>query len=172
VREKERGSLEGLIATPVRKSEIILGKTLPYLGVALLDCLIVTGIGVFMFGVPFNGSVLIFTVLALIFSVAGLSIGLLASVVAGNQLFANQIVVLSTLLPSMLLSGFMFAIKSMPGWVQTITYAVPARYFVSICRGIMLKDQPFEDLVKPTLFLLVYGIVLMSLAVRRFKKKL
>lgn len=172
VRERERGSLEGLIATPVRKSEIILGKTLPYLGIALLDCLIVTGIGVFMFGVPFNGSVTVFTILSLIFSVAGLSIGLLASVVASNQLFANQIVILSTLLPSMLLSGFMFAIKSMPGWVQTATYAVPARYFVAICRGIMLKDQPMSDLTKPTLFLLVYAVVLMSLAVRRFRKKL
>lgn len=172
VRERENGSLEGLIATPVKKREIVVGKMLPYLAISMIDCLLVTGIGVIFFGVPFAGDFIFFTLAALIFSVAGLAIGLFASVVATNQLFANQIVVLTTLLPSMLLSGFMFPIKSMPHWVQAVTHAVPARYFVTICRGVMLKDQPIEILAEPALFLFVFSFILMNLSVARFKKKL
>jgi len=172
VREREFGSLEGLIATPARKHEIIIGKMLPYLVLSLMDCLIVAMMGVVVFEVPFAGSLWLFAGTALVFAVAGLSIGLLASVVASNQVLANQIVMLTTLLPSMLLSGFMFPIKSMPEWVQTVTYAVPARYFVTICRGIMLKAQPAESLLRPTIFLVVFGAVLLSLAVVRFRKKL
>ena len=172
VREREFGSLEGLIATPARKHEIIIGKMLPYLVLSLIDCLIVAMMGVVVFDVPFAGSLLLFAGTALVFAVAGLSIGLLASVVASNQVLANQIVMLTTLLPSMLLSGFMFPIKSMPVGVQAVSYAVPARYFITICRGIMLKAQPAVDLVRPTIFLVIFGVVLLSLAVVRFKKKL
>jgi ABC-2 type transport system permease protein len=172
VREREFGSLEGLIATPARKHEIIIGKMLPYLLLSLLDCLIAAMMGVVVFEVPFSGSLLLFAGTALVFALAGLSIGLLASVVASNQVLANQIVMLTTMLPSMLISGFMFPIKSMPPVVQVVTYAVPARYFVTICRGIMLKAQPAESLIKPTIFLVIFGTVLLSLAVVRFKKKL
>jgi ABC-2 type transport system permease protein len=172
VREREFGSLEGLITTPARKYEIIVGKMLPYMVLTLLDCMIVAIMGVVVFHVPFAGSLLLFAGTALVFAVAGLSIGLLASVVSSNQLLANQIVILSTMLPSVLLSGFMFPIKSMPEWVQVFTYAVPARYFITICRGVMLKAQPAESLLRPTIFLVVFGAVLLSLAVARFSKKL
>lgn len=172
VREREMGSLEGLIATPVRRHEILIGKMIPYLVISLLDCVLIAVTGVAVFGVPFAGSVLLFAITALIFAAAGLSIGLLASVVAGNQLLANQIVVLTTMLPSMLLSGFMFPIKSMPAWVQAITYAVPARYFIVITRGIMLKAQPVTDLIRPTMFLIVFAVAVMALADARFRKKL
>jgi len=172
VREREMGSLEGLIATPVRRYEILFGKMLPYLAIAMFDSILVAGIGVFVFDVPFAGSVTLFLGTTLVFAVAGLSVGLLASVVASNQVFANQIVILTTMLPSMLLSGFMFPIKSMPPWVQIITYAVPNRYFITICRGIMLKAQPPLDMVRPTLFLALFGGVLLTLAVTRFRKKI
>jgi len=172
VRERELGSLEGLIATPARKHEIIIGKMLPYLALTLIDCLVVAMMGVVVFNVPFAGSLLLFSGTALVFAVAGLSIGLFASVVASNQVLANQIVILTTMLPSLMLSGFMFPIKSMPGWLQVLTYALPARYFVTICRGIMLKAQPADNLVRPTVFLIIFGAVLLSLAVVRFEKKL
>jgi ABC-2 type transport system permease protein len=172
VREREFGSLEGLIATPVRKHEIVIGKMLPYLVLTLIDCMIVAIMGVVVFDVPFAGSLRLFAGTALVFAVAGLSIGLFASVVSSSQLLANQIVILTTMLPSILLSGFMFPIKSMPEWVQVFTYAVPARYFITICRGVMLKAQPAESLVRPTVFLVVFGTVLLSLAVARFRKKL
>ena len=172
VRERELGSLEGLIATPARKHEIIIGKMLPYLALTLIDCLVVAMMGVVVFNVPFAGSLLLFAGTALVFAVAGLSIGLFASVVASNQVLANQFVILTTMLPSLMLSGFMFPIKSMPGWLQVLTYALPARYFVTICRGIMLKAQPADNLVRPTVFLVIFGAVLLSLAVVRFEKKL
>jgi ABC-2 type transport system permease protein len=172
VRERELGSLEGLIATPVRKHEILIGKMLPYLVIALTDCAVIAGMGVVVFDVPFAGSVALFIGTSLVFAAAGLAIGLLASVVAKTQLFANQIVVLSTMLPSMLLSGFMFPIESMPKWVQAITYVVPARYFINITRGIMLKNQPAADLLVPTLFLLMLGTLLFAFSVNRFQKKL
>jgi len=172
VRERELGSLEGLIATPARKYEIIIGKMLPYLLLTLIDCLMVAMMGVVVFDVPFAGSLPLFAGTALVFAVAGLSIGLLASVVASNQVLANQIVILSTVLPSILLSGFMFPVKSMPAREQAVRYAVPARYSVTMCRGIMLKAQPAVNLVRPTVFLIVFGTVLLSLAVVRFKKKL
>lgn len=172
VRERELGSLEGLIATPARKHEIIIGKMIPYLAITLIDCMMVAMMGVVVFKVPFAGSFPLFAGTALVFAVAGLSIGLLASVVAANQVVANQIVILSTMLPSIMLSGFMFPVKSMPEWVQVFTYAVPARYFVTICRGIMLKAQPAVNLARPTILLIVFGVVLLSLAVVRFKKKL
>jgi ABC-2 type transport system permease protein len=172
VRERELGSLEGLIATPARRHEIIIGKMIPYLVITLIDCMMAAMMGVVVFGVPFAGSLSLFAGTALVFAVAGLSIGLFASVISSNQVLANQIVILSTLLPSIMLSGFMFPVKSMPGWVQAVTYAVPARYFVTICRGIMLKDQSGVDLARPTLFLVIFGTLLLSLAVARFKKKL
>lgn len=172
VRERELGSLEGLIATPVRKHEILLGKMLPYLLIALADSVLATLVGVLVFDVPFVGRAALLICSALVFTVAGLSIGLLASVVAGSQLLANQIVFLTTLLPSMLLSGFLFPVKSMPGWVQAITYAVPARYFVAICRGILLKGQSLEDVARPALFLAAFATILLGLAITRFRKKL
>jgi ABC-2 type transport system permease protein len=172
VREREFGSLEGLIATPARKHEILIGKMLPYLALTLIDCGLVALMGVLAFDVPFAGSLRLFAGTALVFAVAGLSIGLLASVVSSNQLLANQIVILTTMLPSILLSGFMFPVKSMPGWVQAFTYAVPARYFITICRGILLKAQPAENLLRPTIFLIVFGTVLLAVAVARFRKKL
>lgn len=172
VRERESGSLEGLFATPVRRNEILIGKTIPYLAIAMIDTALVAGLGVFVFDVPFDGSVPTFFVTALAFTTTGLGIGMMASVVANNQMLANQIVILVTMLPSLLLSGFMFPISSMPKWVQVITYAVPARYFVEIARGVMLKAQPFSELLTPTLLLAVVGTFFFARAGMAFKKKL
>ncbi len=149
VRERELGSLEGLIATPARKYEIIVGKMLPYLVLTLIDCMMVAMMGVVVFDVPFAGSLPLFAGTALVFAVAGLSIGLLASVVRATRFWRTRSSFSAPCLPSILLSGFMFPIKSMPEWVQVFTYAVPARYFVTICRGIMLKAQPAVNLVTP-----------------------
>ncbi|MDP8223248.1 MAG: ABC transporter permease [Candidatus Lernaella stagnicola] len=172
VRERENGSLEGLFATPVRRQEILIGKTIPYLVIAMADTALVAGIGVFVFGVPFAGSILAFSLTALIFTFTGLGIGMVASVMSDNQMLANQIVILVTMLPSFLLSGFMFPIKSMPGWVQVITYAVPARYFIQISRAIMLKGTSLWGLLAPTGLLLIVAVVVSACAMQAFKKKL
>ncbi len=171
VREREQGSLEGLCATPVRKYELLTGKLIPYFMIAMIDCLLVAGAGVFIFHVPFLGSLLLFLLVTGVFSFAGLSVGLLASIVSTSQLLALQIVILTTLLPSFLLSGFMFPVSSMPGWVQAITYAVPARYFIRMCRGIMLQGQNLRHVATPLAFLCGFCAVLFMLSVLRFSKK-
>jgi len=172
VRERENGSLEGLFATPVRKREILIGKMLPYLAIAMIDTALVAFVGVVIFGVAFNGSVALFFAVALVFTFVGLGIGLMASVLSPNQLLANQLVILITMLPSFLLSGFMFPIKSMPGWVQAVTYAVPARFFIQVSRGIMLKAQTWNDVRGATLVLLAIAVVVSLRAFTAFKKKL
>ncbi|NLH48433.1 MAG: ABC transporter permease [Myxococcales bacterium] len=172
VRERENGSLEGLIATPVRKHEILVGKIIPYFVIALLDTALIALVGVFVFAVPFNGSVPLFLAIAAVFTFAGLSIGLMASVASSNMMLANQIVLLTTMLPSLLISGFMFPISSMPDWVQAITYLVPARYFIAIARGIMLRAAPLEDLLGPTALLLGVGLLFFARASATFRKKL
>ena len=172
VREREQGSLESLFATPVRRHEVVIGKMLPYLAIVMIDCLVAAGVGVAVFNVPFNGSLTLFVLTSLVFTFAGLSIGMMASVVSSNQLLANQIVILTTMLPSLLISGFMFPLESTPRWIQMLSYVVPARYFVEICRGIMLKAQPWTELAGPTLLLLLVGLFFFSQAMLRFKKKL
>jgi ABC-2 type transport system permease protein len=172
VRERELGSLESLFATPVRRGEILIGKMLPFLAIAMMDCVLVAVIGIVAFNVPFRGSPIAFGVTALVFSFTGLAIGIFASVISSTQVLANQIVVLSTMLPSMMLSGFMVPIESMPWWVQNITRIFPARYFVQICRGVLLKAQPWPALVAPTAYLLAVGAVFFTIAVTRFRKKL
>jgi ABC-2 type transport system permease protein len=114
----------------------------------------------------------LFLAIAAVFTFAGLSIGLMASVMAGNMMLANQVVLLTTMLPSMLISGFMFPIASMPDWVKAISYLVPARYFIAIARGIMLKASPVEDLLGPTALLLGVGLLFFARASATFKKKL
>jgi ABC-2 type transport system permease protein len=172
VRERESGSLESLIATPVRRHEIIIGKMIPYLVISMFDCFLIAGAGHYVAGVPFNGSIVLYTLASFAFSLACLAIGLMASVVATNQLFANQVVMMTTQLPSMILSGFMFPIKAMPDWVQLATYAVPSRYFITITRGLMLKNQPAAAIAGPALLLLGFGAALIVLAVASFRKKI
>lgn len=172
VRERENGSLEGLFATPVRKHEILIGKMIPYLAIAMIDTALVAFIGVVIFGVAFNGSVALFFAVALVFTFVGLGIGMMASVLSPNQLLANQLVILLTMLPSFLLSGFMFPIKSMPEWIQAITYAVPARFFIQVSRGIMLKAQTWQDIRGATWVLVAIAVVVSLRAFTAFKKKL
>lgn len=172
VREKERGSLEQLIATPVRKHEIVLGKLLPYFVVGMFDSVLVAVVGAAVFAVPFEGSVWLFMVGTAIFALAGLGIGIFISIVAQNQVMAMQMALLSSMLPSFLLSGFMFAIKNMPDWVQAITYIVPARYFLVIIRGIFLKDSDIFVLWPQFTFLTVLAFVLLVGSIRKFKKKI
>ncbi len=172
VRERENGNLESFLSTPVRKYEILIGKITPYLIIALIDCFLILLTGVLIFDVPFRGNFLLFTLSTFLFCVVGLSFGIFVSSISNTQLLAFQIIVLSTMLPSILLSGFLFPIKSMPGWVQVITYLFPARYFISICRGIMLKGQSFDYLITPILLLSLFGFIFTILALVSFKKKI
>ena len=171
-REWELGTMEQLISTPVRGRELILGKLIPYLAIGEVDVLLAVLLGQFLFRVPLRGSVLLLFVLAMIFLVGAMSLGILVSIITKNQLLANQMAMMATYVPSFLLSGFVFPIANMPRVVQVITYLVPARFFIVILKGIYLKGVGLEILSVEALFLTIFAALMVTLATSRFKKKL
>jgi ABC-2 type transport system permease protein len=172
VREKERGSMESLIATPLKKSELILGKLGPYFFVGMVDVFIAMGMGQFLFQVPLKGSALLFIGLAGLFLVVVLAQGLFISVVARNQLEADQMAVLTTFLPAFILSGSIFAVRQMPAALQAASYLVPATYLVTISKGIYLKGIGIGILWPEALALALFATGFLLAAGLKFVKKM
>ena len=171
-REWERGTMEQLISTPVQGRELILGKLLPYLAIGMLDTLLAVLMGWLVFHVPLRGSVALLFAMAAVVLTGGLSLGMLVSIITRNQLLASQLASFLTLLPSVLLSGFVFEISAMPRPIQLFTYLVPARYFLVLLRGIYLKGIGLEILAAEALLLAFFGAAMVILATRQFRKKL
>lgn len=171
-REWETGTMEQLISTPVRGPELIVGKLVPYFAVGMLDMLLSVLAGRYLFGVPLRGSVVVLFVMSAVYLVGALSMGILISTVAKNQLLASQMAFMATFLPAFLLSGFMFDIGNMPKALQVVTYLVPARYFVTMLRGLYLKGVGPRELHVEGLFLLAFGALMLALAIVKFRKKL
>jgi ABC-2 type transport system permease protein len=157
-REWERGTMEQLAATPVTRWEMVLGKLIPYVFIGLGGVAVTALAGLVVFDVPFRGSVLLFLIQTLVFLVGALGLGVLISAAAKSQFLATQLALLATLLPAMLLSGFLFEIRSMPPVLQGITYLVPARYYITATRGVMLKGVGVEALWVPSLFMLTFAV--------------
>ncbi len=171
-REWDRGTMEQLIATPVKPFEMIIGKLVPYFTIGFIDTVLAIIMSTILFDVPLRGSVSLLLVLSAIFLFGGLSMGILISVVAKTQVIANQMAMLSSFLPAFLLSGFIFSIANMPVPLQAITYIIPARYFVTILKGIFLKGVSLEYLILEALLLTVYGIIVFTLSVKKFHKRI
>jgi ABC-2 type transport system permease protein len=171
-REWETGTMEQLVIMPVRRWELIIGKMAPYFCIGLLDLLMSVGVGYYFFDVPLKGSLLLLSGLSLLFLVGALSVGMLISIFARNQLLASQLALLVTVLPAFLLSGFIFPLENMPAPIQAVSHIVVARYFVTILRGIYLKDVGLSVLWPQSLFLLGFALLILLLAVLKFKKKL
>ena len=171
-REWERGTMEQLIATPVQVPELVLGKLLPYFGIGFIDVALSALAGTLVFRVPFRGSVALFLGLSLLFLLGALSLGMLISIKAKSQLVASQVAMVVTFLPSFLLSGFMFDIGNMPGWLQVITHAFPARYFVTILKGIFMKGIGLRMLAVEAAFLALFALIVTAAANRKFQKNL
>lgn len=171
VRERERGTIEQLIVTPLRSWELIVGKLVPYVLVAFLNTIEVLTIGVILFHVPINGDLLLLLALTALFLVTTLGIGLLISSIANTQQEA-MLTTMFTLLPSIFLSGFFFPLAAMPVWLQVLSYAIPLRYFLIIVRGIVLKGVGLSALWPEVVALSIFAFVVMSAAVRRFRKSL
>lgn len=169
-REWERGTMEQLISTPVKTPELILGKLVPYFLIGFIDVAISVLLAVFLFGVPFRGNLFLFAVLSSVFLFGGLGLGIVISIVAKSQLVASQISMVATFLPAFLLSGFMYAISNMPEFLQAVTRIIPARYFVSIVKGIFLKGNKLSILAGDGIFLLVFGAIIFLIANKKFKK--
>lgn len=170
--EWERGSMEQLFASPVGRFEIIAGKLLPYLGIGLLEYLLVISCGMTLFDVPMNGSGLVLAVLGFVFVLGMLGQGLLVSVLAKNQMVATQAGVMSSLLPSLLLSGMIFPIENMPVPLQIVSRVVPARYLIHGLRGVLLKGNGFATLWPDLLALVLFAALILALATARFQRRL
>lgn len=171
VRERERGTIEQLIVTPIRPWELMVGKLVPYSILALFNTAEVLIIGTLVFGVPIRGSLLLIFSLSALFLVTSLAIGLLASTVAKTQQEA-MLTVIITMLPSIFLSGFFFPISAMPKLLQWISYAVPLRYYLIIIRALLLKGVGVVELQDEVIALIIFGTILMGLATLRFRKRL
>jgi len=170
-REWERGTMEQLISTPVKAPELVIGKFIPYFTIAFFDLLVGLIMARVLFGVPFRGSYLLLFFLSALFLTGALSQGIIISVVAKSQLMASQLATLTTLLPTLLLSGFIYPIFNMPKFLQAVTYLIPARYYIIILRDLFLKGNGIITLWDEALFLFLFAFVMLSLAIRKFKKK-
>jgi ABC-2 type transport system permease protein len=170
-RERERGTMEQLISTPVKAGEIILGKFIPYFVIGFVDQLIAVSMAQFVYHVPFRGSLTLLFLCSSLFLAGSLALGMLISIRAKNQLMASQLAMLSTFLPGFLLSGFAWAISNMPTAIRVITHVVPARYFITILRGIYLKGIGINVLLPEIILLAVFTILMIVLARKSFKKK-
>jgi ABC-2 type transport system permease protein len=171
-REWERGTMEQLASTPVTRLEVVLGKLLPYLLIGLFDVTVTVVAGRLLFGTPFNGGVLLLAALTVLFLVGALGLGIVISAVVKSQVLATQVAMVATYLPALLLSGFMFDIASMPVVLQGVTYLVPARYFVTVTRGVFLKGVGLSVLWPQALLMLGYAVLGVVLATRAFRKEL
>jgi len=170
-REIERGTMEALLAMPITPVEVMLGKIIPYVFVGFLQATIIVALGVFVFGVPIFGSLVLFALLTTMFITANLSIGYTFSTVAQNQLQAMQMSIMF-FLPNILLSGFMFPFAGMPNWAQWIGEALPLTHYLRIVRAILLKGATIGDLHYDATMLVVLTLIAMAIALRRFRRTL
>jgi ABC-2 type transport system permease protein len=171
VRERERGTIEQLIVTPIRPWELMVGKMLPYVILAFLNALEVLAIGHYWFGVPIRGSLLLMAGASFLFLLSSLGIGLLASTIANTQQEA-MLTVWMLLLPSIFLAGFFFPLEAMPKVLQWISYIFPLRYYLVIIRSLMLKGVGISAYNEDLIALAIFGVAIMSLAALRFRKRL
>ena len=171
VREKEIGTMEQLMVTPMRPIELMLGKTLPFALVGLVDVVLVTAVALLLFHIPLRGSVLLLLACAVLFLMTTLGAGLFLSTISQTQ---QQAMMASFFFstPAFMLSGFAFPIRNMPVAVQYLTYLNPVRYFIEIVRGIFLKGSGVSVLWPQMVCLAVYGVAILGLSALRFHKKL
>jgi ABC-2 type transport system permease protein len=171
-REWERGTMEQLAATPVGRFEVVMGKMVPYVGIGIVDVTLAVLAGVLIFDVPLRGNVFLLAFLTLLFLIGALGLGMFISAALKSQVLATQAAILATYMPALLLSGFMFAIANMPFGLRMITYVIPARYFISVTRGIFLKDVGLTVLWGQALAMLLFAVVGLGLATRNFRKEI
>jgi ABC-2 type transport system permease protein len=170
-REWETGTMEQLLSTPVRPAELVIGKLAAFFGLGVADMTVALVTGVVVFGVPLRGSVLLLAAASALFLTGALGWGIFISASARNQLMAYQLGTLTSFLPAFLLSGFIFSVENMPAVIQAISYLFPARYFITIIKGIFLKGVGFDLLALQFAFLAAYAGAVFVLATRRLKQK-
>jgi len=171
-REWERGTMEALMATPVRISELVIGKLVPYFILGLISMMGSVFLGIVIYGIPFRGSFLVLLVVSSVFLFASLCLGLLLSTLSKNQFVAAQAALVSAFLPSFMLSGFIFEITTMPAWIRWITYLIPARYLVSSLQTLFLVGNVWKLIAINTFFMLLLGLAIFLITAKKTKKRL
>jgi len=171
-REWERGSMEQLFATPVGRLEVIIGKLLPYVVLGMVQVLLVVTLGTVLFGVPVRGSLVLLFGAALLFLIGMLAQGLFISVATRNQQVATQIGVVTSMLPTILLSGFMFPVDNMPMPLQLLAAVIPSKYFIQVLRGVMLKGNGIDVQWPNLAAMAVFALVMIGLSSAKFKRRL
>jgi ABC-2 type transport system permease protein len=172
VREKERGTIEMLMVSPISRAELVLGKIFPYFVIAFINLLILVILSGVLFGVPFRGSPILLFALSALFLLTALGLGVFISTLASSQQVAWTVCLLTTVLPSFLLSGFIFPIESMPWGIRLFTYAVPVRYFIVIVRGIILKGVGADSLAFQIMSLALFAFVIVTASSLRIARRL
>jgi ABC-2 type transport system permease protein len=172
VKEREIGTLEQLIVTPIKPYQLIIGKLIPFVIIGFIDVFIVTSIMVFWFGIAIRGSFLFLMFASFLFVLSTLGLGLFISTISRTQQQAMMVAMFGILMPIIYLSGFAFPIENMPKIIQYITYLIPLRYFITILRGVILKGTGFTQLWGEILILFLMGIIILFASSFRFRKKL
>jgi len=171
-REWERGTMEQLVSTPVRRAEVVIGKLLPYVAIGVLDVVVTSAVGVLLFDVPFRGNVVFFMIASVLFLVGALGLGMFISAATRSQLLATQVAMVATFLPAFLLSGCMYSIAVMPRALQAVTLLIPARYFVEVTRGIFLKGVGPGSLAPQAVLMIAFATLGLVLSIHVFRKEI
>ncbi len=171
VREREAGTIEALLVTPVRPIELMIAKMLPNLALAIFDLALTFAIGILILGVPFRGSLILFSILAALFAIGSLGLGLAISSVSQTQVQANQLASLTNI-AVMFVSGFLFPAYGLPWVLRLLGYIMPMTFFMTIVNGIMIKGVGLSDLWAPTISLTVLTVVIFLLGARLFRQNL
>lgn len=171
-REWERGTMEGIMVTPVGKAEILLGKLIPYFAMGMGGMALSTAMAVYLFGVPLRGSLLLLFGIAALFLLTALGMGMVISVLARSQFVAAMVAIVTTFLPAFILSGFLFDIRSMPQVIQALTHIVAARYFVTMLQSSFLAGDIWPVILRNGLGLSILCILFLGIALLRFRKRL
>ena len=171
-REKELGTMEILLVSPLHPALIILGKVIPYLFLSIINATVILLLGVFVFGMPIEGSVFLLMAQCTLFVITSLSLGILISTVAQSQQTAMMFSLMGLMLPTIILSGFIFPIENMPGVLQVISNIIPAKWFIIIVKDIMLKGAGMEFIWQETLILVGMTLLLIMISIRKFKIRL
>lgn len=171
-REWERGTMEQLAATPVGRLEVVFGKLLPYLAIGIFDVTVTILAGMLIFGVPFHGNVFLLALMTLLFLLGALGLGIFISAVLKSQILATQAAMVATYMPALLLSGFLFDIRSMPVVLKAVTYIVPAKYYITVTRGVLLKGVGLDVLWPQAVSMLVFAAAGLGLATLAFHKRI
>lgn len=172
VKEREIGTLEQIIVTPIKPYQLIIGKLIPFVIFGFIDILLVNAVMVFWFGIAIKGSFFFLLFASFLFVLSTLGLGLFISTISKTQQQAMMIAQFGLLLPMIYLSGFAFPIENMPQWIQYITYLIPLRYFITILRDIVLKGSGFMQLIPETIILFLMGVSILFFSSLRFKKRL